>query len=515
MSDKKDTHVKKDQVANDAPTIEPTSAPTSAPNEDPMVETPKTTNATDAKKSSAIIPEDYYGTIDDLSDTDSDYTLNLLPDHRDHVLKTIESIRPEQMPGSSQDIADYVESLEEAMKHSGFSTHKLSPFGREDSEWARNVEHEGRRIAATRPKMRSGTGNMNADQAVLRARAAAKLGTIVSIPLVHTGIWIDQKAPPDAELLDLERRILSEKQKLGRSTAGLTFSNAGIYVNSHLVNSALSYVYNTTFKSDSISALKEVIKVTDIPTIVWGYASAIWPDGYRLVRPCVTDPNTCTHRDTKLISIPKLFWMDRRALSTYQKNFLLDKNTSRNHVDLAEYQRQHVVPQTHQFDVGDGFAIRLSVPTIAKNETAGLRWINSVVDAVDGAFGEKMSTKERDAHIHRRGTMTSLRRYIHWIDALIYDGDTIVTDPNSIDDVMDSLSGAEQARTLILDEVERFISRCSISAIGIPAYSCPACGGEPSKDEMHPRLGDIIQLEVNEIFFTLERTRTRKTLAQM
>ena len=458
----------------------------------------------------ATVPDNlykpYYEKTGEESDDEPMAMLNIHP----HVVrKTFEEVKSSDIPGSPSHVKDYTLSVNDAMTTSGRTNEVITPFRGDDRDWHNEVEYEGYRIRPTRPKP-SLSNSASIDQIILRTRAAAKLGTVISAPMPHTGIWLDIKAPSEAELLTLERRIMQDKISLGRFTSGLTFSNVSVYLNMNIINSALSNVYNTTYNSLNVADLKKVLLITDMPAITWAYCNTIWPDGYRISRPCVADPNKCTHVDEKIINLGKIFWIDRRAVSDKQKRILANKTANLTDENLLEYRNSSVRPSSRQIKVSDDMAVELAVPTIAEYEEAGHRWIDGIKDSIDTAFGESISSSERDQYITQHGTTTKLRRYAHWIKRITFDDVKTYDDRDMIDVSLDNLSGNPEIANMLFKEIEKFMSDVVVAAVGIPAYTCPKCNGEPV--DLVPGMNDLIQLEINEIFFILERTRIARLM---
>jgi hypothetical protein len=321
------------------------------------------------------------------------------------------------------------------------------------------------------------------------------------------------KAPSDSTLLELERRIAVEKISLGRSTVGVGFTNIAVYLNSFLIDMILNHVYDGTYKDLSPKALKSIIKVTDIPQLVWGMACAIWPNGYRLVRPCVNDPSACNHIDEAHISVSKLSWVDNRAVSKSQRNAMVDRDGTQSDEDLKTYREAHIAPQNSLFKINDAMSLKLAVPSIAEYELCGFRWVDDVVRMADEAFGQSLRGEERNNYITQQGAMTGLRRYSHWIKGVVFsEDDAIAKERESIDEALDGLSSDNDIRRSIIDGVEKFMRTSVISTIGIPRYDCPACGKGPTEEDLPLRLQEIIQLEPNEVFFTLQYMQVMRIL---
>jgi len=431
--------------------------------------------------------------------------LFLLLASREDVRNQLEGLKPDNIVGSREHLIRWEKSIRKASDM--YPDVAVSPFENKASHWRQGFNHEGDELVAGKPRMNQTSGKVTGESALLRVRAAAGLGTIINLPLWHTGIWLKVKAPSESTLLELERKIAREKVILGRSTMGVSFSNVSVYTQSYLTEVILSHVYDGSVKDLSTKALKELIKVTDIPQLVWGFACAIWPNGYRLVRPCVKDPSACTHLDEAHINLSKLSWVNNRRVSKSQANLMSDRDGKYTTDQLANYQQEHHAPQSRLIKLTDSMSLRLKVPSIAEHERCGFRWVDGVVRMTDEAFGQSLRGDERNNYILQQSAMSNLRRYSHWITEIVFSDDSSASDQETIDEALDGLTGERKLSEKVIDDVEDFIQESVISAIGIPRYDCPKCGGEPEDEDCPKHLPEIIQLEVNEVFFTLHYMR--------
>lgn len=431
--------------------------------------------------------------------------LFLLMSSREDVSQRLEDLKPDQLTGGREDLIRWQESIREVDRH--YPDVDVTPFNKPGGHWRQAVENEGEELTAGRPRLNQSAGKVTGESALLRVRAAVGLGTITNVPLWHSGMWLKLKAPSESTLLELERRIARDKTILGRATMGVAFSNVSVYTQSHLTDMIFNHVYDGSTKELTVAALKERILITDIPQLIWGMACTIWPNGYRLVRPCVKDPSVCTHTDEAHINLSKISWVNNRMISKVQRNLMSDRDGKFTDEQLSSYRKEHSAPQSRLIKVNDGLSLRLQVPTIADYEHCGFRWIDEIERMTDEAFGQRLRGEERERYILQQSAMTNLRRYSHWVKEVVFSEDSVTEDRESVDEALDSLSGETRIANAIIEKIEDFMRDCVINAIGIPSYDCPKCGNPPDEDDLPRHLSEIIQLEVNEVFFTLHYMR--------
>ena len=386
-------------------------------------------------------------------------------------------------------------------------------LGRDTGLWRQGVKHGTDDLKAGRPRFGENPDPANlltGERAVLKLSSVMGLGAIVQIPLWHTGIWISLKAPSEAELLELDRRIALEKIALGRLTSGLVFSNSSVYTNSYVINLALSRVYDATIKDISLQSLKDTIKLTDLPTLIWGLACTIWPNGYPYEQACVANPANCQYVMSELLNLTKLSWTDNRALTEYQQNHMTNRNSKITPEQLKRYQEEHDFNKKRVFTLhDDAVSVELKVPTLSEYELSGFSWVEGIVNRTDEAFSTPMSDTERNEYIVNQGKATAMRQYGHWIDRLVLANDGgIIADRSTIEQVINALSADGQVQTEFFDNVGKFIDNTTISMIAVPRYECPKCHKDTRPDsQAHPHL---VPLDVGSLFFTLLGLRSYK-----
>lgn len=429
----------------------------------------------------------------------------LLPMDVNTANKVISFLRGKRFQGDAAQTAIWLEEVQRAIEnHTKLGDDQEDYFAQEDAHWVNQVEHQGRKIGFGRPKFKSPTGKLTGEDAIIMARSAANLGTVITTPLYHTGITLSIKAPLEASLLNTEQQIQREKITLGRSTNGASFANTAAYMFRPAVNLALNHVYESSYHSVEPSDLRKVIRITDIPRLLWAVQSVIHPNGYNLSRPCVSNPEKCQHFDQAVVSLSKMAFTNRNKLSTYQRNHLLREDVSYTQADLDKYQAEHTAAQHDVVNLNETIKLHLEVPTISKFLASGQRWVDGIVSMVDNTFKQDISSKERDDYITQQGSVTRMRKYAHWIKAIEFESGAIIDVEEDIENILNEWSGSDELYEMYCKVIERFISRATIDAIGIPYHQCSKCDGKPHPALILENLDKVIQVDVLETFFTLQ-----------
>jgi len=386
----------------------------------------------------------------------------------------------------------------------------------EHTDWRQAVHYNGAELRGRQPNIGGGNTNqvLTGERAVLQILTHVGSGSIFQVPLWHTGIWLTLKPPMESELVELNRILVAQKIELGRYTYGLAFSNSIVYTIEHLVDFALRHVYDTSIKLDvsNTRALKDLIVTQDIPTLLWGLACAMYPKGFQYRRACMEDPATCNHIVEEVINLRKLLWVDRTALTDWQRSHMSSWRSASMEMETINRYRSEML-SLNDFTIrlyentDREMRIVLKSPTVSDYIDSGYRWIGGIVELVEKTLAAQSRSDERTKLITQHGQATAMRQYTHWIRAIqIVSHDEVVRsieDREAIEKVCDALSGDDAVRNTFLTKVAEYINQSTHAVIGIPTYDCPACKTPQESSLVLPHHRNVIPLDVNQTFFAL------------
>lgn len=405
------------------------------------------------------------------------------------------------------------------------STYLLGTIGdtlidREDADWQQSVATSAQELLRpNRPSVNARSGQaLTGEAAMMRVRAILGMGSVASVPLWHSGLWISIKAPTDGALLELERRIATNKGELGRTTYGLAYSNASVYINQAIVDFVLEHIYDCSLKDWSKEQLKEIILMNDLPLMIHGLLMVIYPNGYNLNQPCIANIMECRNVVKEMVNLSKLCWVDRTALTAVQVSHMARRRDKFTSEELKKYQEGHRIKGSEIIigSFGENKVVgTLAVPNLTTYEQTGFNWVNEIQQQVAESFAN-LSGQERLNYIHNQARLTSIRQYAHWFAKLTLLNDKgdaeYIEDRSTIDQVIGDLSSESEIVDTTIKGISTFIDNMTIAFIGIPNFRCPACNKKQLSDEerRHPNL---IPLDVGQVFFTLRYQRLQKALA--
>lgn len=479
----------REQVAQNAQT-EPTSTPVVEPVPEPQ-----------APKSTIVQKYPTFAPMEEGKWNDDDETIHLPGGTVDEVKRVIKegpNVRLDDTEKGREWANSLQESAETLMIRGGFN----ETVNREGAEFHQVIETDRMPLAAGTPNLKFNNGDkVGGERAVLRIRSLIGLGTILQIPLWHSGFWVTIKAPSEATLLELQRRLIEEKINLGRNSHGLAFANTSVFISGWLIDFVLNHIYDTTLKGEY--DLRKMIRVLDIPTIIWGLACTIWPNGFQYARACIADPEKCNHVVREKLNLSKLLWVDRTSLTPKQIHHMTNRGGSSMTIEsVQDYLNEFTIGRGRTITVGDAnnVSITFKVPNVEEYINSGYKWVNSIVEMIDASMTSEPNDTVRNIHINELGKATNMRQYAHWIGSIDASG-VVIEDIESIDQSVDTLSSVDDIRKKYFDEVIKFIDDSTMAVVAVPSFECPEC----SKQQPVPmqRFPHLLPVDVMNSFFTL------------
>lgn len=381
----------------------------------------------------------------------------------------------------------------------------------EDAMFKQCVDHNGANLVAGSPKLKNiQNQNLKGERATIRLMSHIGLGTLFQTPLWHSGIWVTFKPPVETEIVELNRLLMSDKIRFGRTSYGLMFSNTVAYSTMRIVDFIIDHIYETSIKPEEVSVvdLKNIILSQDIPSLIWGFVCTMYPDGFQYQRSCIADPEKCNHVIQAKLNLSKLQWTNKNALSEACLAHMFDRKAkTKTKQNIIDYQKTILKTQKRQVDidtpVGNVLKFILKSPTINEYIDAGQQWIGNITNTIEQAVGLNSSQEEKEELIKNHAQSTSMRQFGHWVESIEFESN-VIDDKGTIDSTLNILSAEDDIRVKFLESVSDYIDESTISLIGIPVFDCPKCASTAvGKKVNRPEFANIIPLDVLQLFFDL------------
>lgn len=387
----------------------------------------------------------------------------------------------------------------DALRGSGYSVPAANYFNRtvdrENAKWRQAVPSEKGLLGMSAPKIGNFTGeNVRGEAAVLRVRAALGMGSVIKVPLWHSGFWITIKAPSDSELLELNRRISDEKVSLGRQTYGIAFANNSSFFAGHVVDFVLSHVYETSLKVPG--EIRKKISSLDLPLLALGAATVIWPRGFQYVRAILDQSDVQTGVVKGKISPSKTLWTDLETLTPWQIAHMASSGSGAMTDEMVErYRKEFTVGQGRVVELAPNVSVTLRVPSIAQYLASGQRWVRGIEQMATGALGLEDSDSARDSYILSQGKATNFRQFGHWVESMDASG-SVISDEETLDATFNMLSSDDEIRKTFFEAVRKMMEDSTIAIAAVPVT-------EDTDTAPLPRFPHLLPLDVLSVFFTL------------
>lgn len=445
---------------------------------------------------------------------DSELTLSLPSHTNTKVSELLEGYTPEEVPSESR--KEWREVLSKSIEMCTFADSFVSSVNRDDASFTQTLEVNDTKLRASVPALKSTENEvLKGDRGIMRALSQLGLGTLFTVPLYNTGIWVTFKAPTEGYLLDLNRAMVADKVALGRSTYGLAFSSTSSYTYDRILDAALDHISDSTININDISRadLLGLIPVTDLNTLVWGFACTMYPKGVQYERACINNPDSCDYVVKELINLTKLHYVDQTQLTHKQKVFMSDRKPKSKTIDeVKEYQKEFTLNAKRtievQADNDSTISFVLKTPSISEYMKKSSQWIDSIVETIESSMTE-VSQKDRNAFITIKASASAMRQYSHYIDTIELENANVISDEETIQGLLDVISTDDNLREGFIEKVLKYINETMLTVIAIPAFDCPKCGADNSGGS-GTMLSELIPLDVIQLFFTLHSARMRR-----
>ncbi len=498
-----------EELLADEPQLNTTTA-----KEEPSIsnQTPSTSDL-EPKEKSAVAPQAQQVYPLNTSGSKETETMAMPSDFADHI-KDILNELPNINLTDNEEARKWIQSLNKGLEQLPSQEMFKDTFADPSKHFTQKPEHGGKPLAPAAPKFEKMENSvLSGEKAVIRVLQTLGLGTLFQVPLWHTGIWVTIKPPTEAEIIELNRQLISDKVTFGRYSYGLVFANTTAYTVERLVEFALEHIYNTSLKVDSLTAgdLNKLISCQDIPILLWGVISTMYPNGFKYERSCVNDPEKCNHIVEETLNITKLLWTSIDTLTDYQREHMSYRQArSRTMEQVTRYKDDLSAIHKTRVKLLEDQEIFMTIksPSIAEYVDAGHIWIDSIVAAVEKTINSSVTDEEKENLIVKYAQASRLRQYAHWIETIEVDTN-IAEDRETVNELLNVLSADEALFSSIMTKIKDYINRSVISLVGIPSYDCPKCG-IPQSTETLPKFVNVIPLDVQQLFFGLFTQRLIK-----
>ncbi len=432
----------------------------------------------------------------------------------DEVKSQLESL-PNINIGDNPESRKWLNVLRKSLSMAPYNNMFSDTINSDESAFTQDVDVNGIKLSPSSPRLKAiENQTIKGESAVLRVVTHLGLGTLFQVPLWHTGMWITFKPPTDAELIELNRILMVDKNILGRYSYGLAYSNIVGYTADRLVDFALAHVFDYTAKTNEISPeqLKSVISSQDIYPLLWGFICTIYPNGFQYQRACTDNPDKCQHVVEERLNLPKLLWVDNSVLTDWQKTHMSSRQSNiKDRASVLRYKEELKSLSKKKVNIGnEGSEIYITItsPSVSEYIDAAQLWISEITQSVEQAISTDATPEEKENLIEAKGMSSSMRQYTQWIESIEFNGN-VIEDKETIAATLNVISADDTIRNNFFKEIYDYINKSTISVVGIPKFNCPKCGAV-QESEQYPLLTEVIPIDVIQVFFDLITQRLER-----
>lgn len=384
-------------------------------------------------------------------------------------------------------------------QYSGYPNNfMIKPLRDRKRKWRQGVKTDKGKLGLSVPRWKENDiTNMTGRAAVLRIRSLLGTASTIQVPLWHSGFYVTLECPGDSEILELERRISEEKVRIGRQTWGYAFSNESVYIVKELADFAVAHIYTSTLNSVDQENILQHISSLDIPSLAWGLACLMYPNGFKYRRP-ILDPNQVeTVTVDELLNVREMQIVDHGNLTPWQISHMANRNSnSMSSGSIAKYREEFTIGKGTVYEIDESVKINIETPNLEKYILNGTKWVNSIVDMVNDILTKDSSVKERNELIAKHSRATVLRQYGHMVSSISV-GSREITDADTINDILSDMSSNDKIRPEFYKSVIKYMEDSIVSLIAIPSI--------PGKeiDMEIQRFANLLPVDAVSTFFTL------------
>jgi len=337
------------------------------------------------------------------------------------------------------------------------------------------------------------------------------LGSNVLVPLWHTGIYVTLTPPKNKRILNLEMAIAKNTIDLGRKTNTLIYSNYSAVYMRIVTEFIAEHIVSTSLSVPDDKDLFDIIKINDLPLLITGILSAMYPKGYDVTRTCKNtlefldneNKPKCDYSVTGKIMPEKMLWVDRKMLTKKALEHMSNQRPeSMSYDEVIEYQST-MTKYTKEIEIDDGMFVGLELPSINEVIADGSEWVDKIINDVESLFTDATSEEAKNIRVSEMASSMMLSIYGAWYTKIYTTDDTIYeTKKSDVISIMEELSDDETILDKTLTSIKEFIEESSFAIVATPNYICPKCK-EEQNDNNDGAFSELLPLNVVEHFLDL------------
>lgn len=379
-------------------------------------------------------------------------------------------------------------------------------------------------------------GGLSGKKAVLAIRSVMGQGKPGLIQLWRTGLSLTVGNFKESELLELEMSLSGTRVEMAYEYSDIHFNTTDAKALVDVTNFVLDHVTHCNLEGwqpGDITAIKRVLRISDIIVMLAGALASIYPTGYPVSLHCKNSGlPSCSQKPTSIVKLDN-YEYSLDSLMDFKKTALVDTNRltqaaiaqmSRRDVDLTPAQLTSYFNdldskskhKTALLIQGNGsIEVEFEEPTFFDYERITNNWIGDVRNMVERAL-TRLSDEDpesiknyRSNYIIRSQKALRMQRAAPWVKSITLSGaeddmdakPVVIDDLETINETLDVLGDNNDIESQFIDSLNAYKSEVQISYTGISSFECPSCKTHQSLDAN--KQPTLIPMNMVDYFFTI------------
>lgn len=376
-------------------------------------------------------------------------------------------------------------------------------------QWEQELEFSGNKIGISKARY-GAEGELVGDAAIEMIRRRGGNGTTIRIPLLRSCIWVTMRPATEQELADLDYRLSSDENAVGRSTAGVLLNAGSGSFNEALVDLALSLVVDTNVSNRAggiEKSLRERIDLLDYTDLISGMLISLYPDGYPWEFTCANPK--CGHVVTdQRVNFVRMLWHDKSQLTENQLSALIKHRKAITDEEIKAYKDGFkLTDKDFVYLKHADLNIHFKTANMAEYLTSSKSWIGNIENKYTTSLTKYTTEQQRATFINTQVQIHRFGKYLHFIDKITFpESDSEIVDRDTIAKALSAIDSTTSDFVDFEEAVLKYIEAHSLSIFGYPSQPCLKCNEEP--ETASGKFSSIVPVSPDRTFFTLAQLKT-------
>lgn len=328
----------------------------------------------------------------------------------------------------------------------------------------------------------------------------------------HSGMWLKVQVPQGKALHNLQGRMSVVRNELGMATRGATLSNDTALRNMAFINWVIDHTMATNMIDSSPESIKRNLVALDIQLLAQQMASAIHPSGFMTERACSTKPGVCHHVERAMLRISKMQFIDSDRFTEKQLTHLqtlLRKAYKKSDADMASYRAEFGNTIIRTEELTPDISVTFQPPSVEVYEDTAEDWASGTRRESEETL-TLMTDQEGRQHLEQQANLAVMTKYAAWVESINMQG-RMVKDKAAILAVLATWSDTDYLVKKFTQAVSKYITDCTVAAVGVDDYKCPVCHGKQATAEQG-LMASVAPMDAVTAFFTLAQLKIQQSL---